>query len=81
MARKLSFLPTVLHIFDIRQYYVHDLLSLMISNLDKHEFSNIWKWISCSNDIMNDVDCIIKRDVYTQKMHSQSKSICGISFF
>ena len=40
-----------------------DLLSFVISNIDKHEFSSIWKWITCCNDVMNDVDCVIKRDV------------------
>ena len=38
----------------------------------------MWKWISCSNDIMNYVDCVIKRDVYPWKMHSCSKNIRGI---
>ena len=52
-----------------------------MSNTDKHEFSSIWKWISCSNDVMNHVDYVIKRDVYHQKMHSCSKNICGISVF
>ena len=58
-----------------------DLLSFVISNTDKHEFSSIWKWISCCNDVMNYIDCVIKHNVYTQKMHSCSKNICGISFF
>ena len=58
-----------------------DLLSFVISNTDKHEFSSIWKWISCSNDVMNHVDYVIKRDVYLQKMHSCSKNIRGISVF
>ena len=53
-----------------------DLLSFIISN--KHEFSNIWKWISGYNDVMNNVDCVIKRDVYQQKIHSCSKDIRGI---
>ena len=57
-----------------------DLLSFIIYNTDKHEFSSIWTWISCCNDIMNHVDCIIKRDVFQQEMHSCSKNICGISF-
>ena len=57
-----------------------DLLSFIISNSDKHEFSSSWKWISCSNDVMNHVDCIIKRDVYPAKKHSCSKNIRGISF-
>ena len=30
-----------------------DLLSFIIFNTDKHEFSSIWKWISCYNDVMN----------------------------
>ena len=34
--------------------------------------------IGYSNDVMNHVDCIIKRDVYRQKKHS--KNIRGISF-
>ena len=33
------------------------------------------------NDNMNHVECVIKRDVYPQKMHSCSKSIRDISFF
>ena len=41
----------------------------------------IWKWISCSNDVMYLIDCVIQRDVYPQKMHSCSKNIRGISFF
>ena len=58
-----------------------DLLSFIIFNTDKHEISSIWKWISCSNDVMNRVDCVIKSDIYPQKMHSCSKNIRGISFF
>ena len=58
-----------------------DLLSLIISNTDKHDFSSIWKWIRCCNDVMNNVDCVIKHDVYQQKMHPCSKNICGISVF
>ena len=54
-----------------------DLLSFIISNFDKHEFSSIWNWISCCNYAMNHVDCLIKCDVYPQKMHSCSKNICG----
>ena len=43
---------------------------------------NLWKCISCSNDVMIHVDCDIKRDIYMypQKMHSCSKDILGISF-
>ena len=55
-----------------------DLLSFIISNSDEHEFSSIWKWISCGNDIMNHADCVIKRDFFPQKMHSCSKNIRGI---
>ena len=58
-----------------------DLLNFIISKTDKHEFSSIWKWIRCCNDIMNHVDYIIKRDVYPQKMPSCSKNIRGISVF
>ena len=58
-----------------------DLLSFIMSNTDKHEFSTTWKVIRCCNDVMNNVDCVIKRDVYPQKMHSCSKNICGISVF
>ena len=89
LARKLSFLPTQLNIFDIRQHYIRILfifqrlilLSFIISNSDKHEFSSIWKWMSSSIDVTNHVDCVMKRDVYSQKMHSCSKNIRGISFF
>ena len=56
------------------------LFSFIISNSDKHELSSIWKWISLCNDVMNHVDCVIKRDVYPQKMHSCSKNIRAISF-
>ena len=28
---------------------------------------------SCSNDVINHVDCVIKRDVYPQEMYSCSK--------
>ena len=56
-----------------------DLLSQFImSNSDKHEFSSIWNWIGCCNDVVNHVDCVIKRDVYPHKMHSCSKNIRGI---
>ena len=60
---------------------VSDLLSFIISNTDKHEFISIWKWISCCNYVMNNVDYVMKRDVYPKKMHSYSKNIRGISFF
>ena len=58
-----------------------DLLSFVISNTEKHEFRCIWKWVTCCNDVMNDVDCVIKRDVYLQNVHSCSKNIRGISVF
>ena len=57
------------------------LLSFVISNTDKHEFSSIWKWITCCNDVMNDVDCVKKHDSYLQNVHSCSKNIHGISVF
>ena len=62
-------------------YFSSDLLSFIISNTEKHEFSNTWKWINCCNGVMKYADCVIKRDVYPQKTHSCSKNICGISFF
>ena len=58
----------------------YDLIGFIIRNTDKQEFSSIWKWISSSTDVMNHVDCVMKRDVYPQKMHSDSKNISGISF-
>ena len=39
------------------------------------------EWIRCCNDVMNNVDCVIKRDVYPQKFHSCCKNIRGISVF
>ena len=85
LARKLSFLPTELDIFDIRQHYIRILfifqrlllLSFITSNSDIHEFNSIWNWIRCCNDVINHVDCVIKRDVYPQKMHSCSKKFRG----
>ena len=66
-------------------YSIHlstsDLLSFVISYTGKHEFSSIWKWIMCCNDVMNDVDSVIKRDVYPQNVHSCSKNIREISVF
>ena len=56
-----------------------DLLSFIICNADKYEFSSIRKWMSCCIDIMNHADCVIKGDFYLQKTHSCSKNICGIS--
>ena len=61
--------------------FTSELLSFVISNTDKHEFNSIWKWITCCNEVMNDVDCVIKRDVYPQNVHSCSKNIRGISVF
>ena len=60
---------------------ISDLLSFVISNTDKHEFGSIWKWITCCNDVMNDVERVTKRDVYPQNVHSCSKNIWGISVF
>ena len=57
------------------------LLSLIISNTDKHELSIVWKWTECCYDVMNHVDCVIKRDVYQQKMALCSKNIRGILVF
>ena len=52
-----------------------------MSNTDKHEFSCIWKWIRCCNDVMNNVDCVIKRDFTRKKcIHVLKKSV-GYQFF
>ena len=58
-----------------------NLCSFIISNTYKHEFSSVWKWIRCCNDVINHVDCVIKRDICSQKIHSCSKNIHGISVF
>ena len=52
-----------------------DLLSFIMSNTNKQEFSSIWKWIRCCDAVMNNVDYVIKRDIYPQKRHSCSKNI------
>ena len=62
-------------------FYVSVKVGFIISNNDEHEFSSIRKWISCCNDIMNHADCILKHEVYLQKMYSCSKNIRGVSFF
>ena len=59
-----------------------DLLSCIISNTNKHKFSSILKRIRCSNDVMNHIGCVMKRDVYPQKMRSCSKkSVVNLFFF
>ena len=58
-----------------------DLLSFIISNTDKHEFSSIWKCIGCPNDVMIHVDCVIKRDVYPRKIHSCYGNICVLYIY
>ena len=71
----------MLDILYIRQHYIRilfifqrlNLLSFIICNTDKYEFSSIWKLMSCCNHVY----CVIKRDVYPQKMHSCSKDIQG----
>ena len=72
--------PTALCTYSI-YLSTSDLMGFVISNNDKHEFSSIWKWIRCCNDVMNDVYCLIKRDIYPQNVHSCSKNICGVSVF
>ena len=57
-----------------------DLLSFVISNTDKHEFSSIWKWSTYCNDVMNDVDCVIKRDVYRKMFIHVLKISVGYQF-
>ena len=37
--------------------------------------------VTCCNDVMNDVGCVIKRDVYPENVHSCSKNIRGLSVF
>ena len=89
LARKLSFFPTELDFFlytiTLCMYSNYlstfNLFSFIISNTDKHEFSSKRKLICCFNDVMNHFDCVIKRGVHLQKMHSCSKTIRGISFF
>ena len=57
---------------------VSNLLSfLLFLTPTTHEFSSM----SCFNDVMNHVDCVIKRYVYPQKTHSSSKNIRCISVF
>ena len=63
-----------------------DLLSFCICNTDEQEFSSIWKFISYSNDVMNHVDRIIKREgntfmfqKYPWYIISVFKTIRGIS--
>ena len=34
----------------------------IISNTDKHEFSSTCKCISCYNDVMNHLDCVIMHE-------------------
>ena len=58
-------------------YSVRVLLFLTPTNMNLAVCGNI---ISCFNDVMSHVDCVIKCDVYPQKMHSCSKNIHGISF-
>ena len=88
MARKLSFLPTELDIFDIRQHYVHilfifqhltcrDLLFLTPTNMNLAVSGNGLAVVTV--DVMNPVYCVIKRDVYPQKIYSCSKNIRVIS--
>ena len=57
-----------------------DLSSLIIpTNLNFPVYGN--GLIVLDNDVMNHVDCVMKRDVYPQRMHSCSKNIRDISVF
>ena len=56
------------------------LLIYIHSKIYKDEFSSIWTWIRCNNDVMYDIDWAIKCDVYPQMIRSCSKNISGISF-
>ena len=60
-----------------------DLLSFIISNSPATNLAVYGIGLAgCCNDVMHHVDCVIKRDVYPQKMHSCStKNIRGISVF
>ena len=46
-------------------------------SLVEHVYEN---GLGCSNDVMNDVVCVKKRDVYPQKNNLVSKNDRGISF-
>ena len=55
-----------------------DLLSFIISNIVKNEFSSMWNWISCCNDVMNHIDCVIKRlPTHTENAFMFLKYIMG----
>ena len=79
-GEKIIISPNRVTYFDI-YLSMSDLFSFIVSNTDKHEFISIWKWINFSTGVMNHADCVIKRDVYPQKMHTCSKNIRGISVF
>ena len=49
-----------------------DLLIFIISCTENTNLAK-WIWISCNNDLMNNVDDIITRDVYPPKIHICSK--------
>ena len=55
-------------------------MRFIMSTTDKHEFSSIWKWIRCCNDVMSHVGCVIKRDVYPQKCINVLKISVGYRF-
>ena len=55
-----------------------DLLFFITSNTDKYKFSCTWIFISCNNDVMNHVDCIMKCYICSQKNHLCSKNIIGM---
>ena len=44
-------------------YYLStsDLLSFIIFITDKHEFSSIWKWISCCNDVIEGYGFVLRQ--------------------
>ena len=51
-------------------YNLLSLLCLTPANMNLAVYGN-----GCCNDVMNNVDCVIKRDVYPQELHSCSKEI------
>ena len=41
-----------------------DMLIFISYNTDKHKFDSLWIWISFKNDVMYDVDYMIKHCIY-----------------
>ena len=86
LARKLSFLPTELDIFDIQQHYVRILFIF--------QHLNFWAFLNLTSTNMNlalygnwlavlMTSCLVHHKMWClpERIHSCSKNICGISFF